>query len=234
MASKYYGSKGNTVVEIQKQLNKLGADLTLDGIWGKNTEAAYNTYKNYLGSSETQASTFNMKEYTPLTDQQIKQTAVQKAEADYDWQIAQAKDSSDFDKYLLDQKKAALSDTYDAKEKALQKAYAQTKKEMAQKSLSKGMGRSSYASDVQEGAKAEQSEESAALRSELGGKIKDIDDQIAKTQLELLQQTEKLSQKKQAELLKTIASLQEERQNTLTKVLEYNNSLALKLKKLKG
>jgi len=51
--------------------------------------------------------------------------------------------------------------------------------------------------------------------------------------MELLQSKEELSQKKQAAMLDTIAALQAQRQKTLTKVLEYNNSLALKIAKLK-
>jgi|GEM_PF-3162118 len=233
MVSKYYGSKGNTVVEIQKQLNKLGANLTVDGIWGKNTEAAYNTYKDYLGSSDP-ASTISMMEYTPLTDEQIQSTAKQKADTEYDWQISQAQQKADYDNYLLEQKKAALLDTYDTKEKALQEAYAKSRKELAEDNLSKGMGRSSYAQDVQNESYIKQNDDIAALKSELGGEIKDIDDKIAEVQLKLLQSNEKLSQEKQKEMLDTIANLQKERQKTLTKVLEYNNSLALKLKKLQS
>lgn len=229
--SKYYGSKGNSVISIQKQLNKLGANLDVDGIWGKKTEAAYNSYKNYLGTSDP-SSTLNMMKYTPPTDKQIKSSAQQKADSEYDWQISQKKDSAAYDKYLLEQKKGEASNTYDSKEKALQKAYAKTRKKLAEDTLSRGMGRSSYAKDVQNEANLAQSSDTLALREELSNDIKNIDDKIGKIELELLQSTEKLSKKKQDAMLKTISDLQTERQNTITKVIEYNNSLALKLKKL--
>ncbi len=232
MASTYYGSKGNSVIEVQKQLNKLGANLKVDGIWGKNTEAAYNTYKSSLGNSNS-GTTVNMMGYTPLTDAQIQQTAKQKADTKYDWQISQASQKADYNKYLLEQKKEALSPTYDAKEKALQAAYAKTKQKLAEDTLSRGMARSSYASDVQNEANSEQDSEITALKAELSSNIKNIDDQIGEIQLKLLQSNEELSQKKQAAMLDTIADLQAERQKTLIKVLEYNNSLALKLAKLK-
>lgn len=229
--SKYYGSKGNSVISIQKQLNKLGANLKVDGIWGKNTESAYNAYKNYLGASDP-SSTLSMMEYTPMTDEQITSTAQQKADSEYDWQISQKNDSAAYDKYLLEQKKGEVSNTYDSKEKALQEAYAQTKKKLAEDTLSRGMGRSSYAKDVQDEANLAQSSDTLALREELSSDIKNIDDKIGKLELELLQSTEKLSKKKQKDMLKTISDLQTERQKTITKVIEYNNSLALKLKKL--
>lgn len=44
--SPYYNTRGDLATKYQNYLNTLGAGLTVDGIWGKNTEAAYQTYKN--------------------------------------------------------------------------------------------------------------------------------------------------------------------------------------------
>lgn len=233
MASKYYGTKGNNVIEIQKQLNKLGANLKVDGIWGKNTEAAYNTYKDYVEGTGASPDSFKMLSYDPLSDEQIQNIAKQQADTKYDYQLNNAKQDADYDTYILEQKAAALTPQYDLKIKALQDAYAQKRKELSQTNLSKGMGRSSYAKDVQDQTFVSQQSDTDSLKSELNSSLKDIDDQINKVQMELLQDNETISSKKQADMLDTIASLQKERQNTLTKIIEYNNSLALKLKKLK-
>ena len=48
-----------SVKKIQEQLNAAGASITVDGIWGKNTQAAYNQYGSNLsgGSSASSGST---------------------------------------------------------------------------------------------------------------------------------------------------------------------------------
>lgn len=44
-----------SVKKIQEQLNAAGASLTVDGIWGKNTQAAYNQYGSSLSSGNSAA-----------------------------------------------------------------------------------------------------------------------------------------------------------------------------------
>ena len=46
MASGYYGQRGETIRQMQQAMKDAGANITVDGIWGKNTEAAYNQYSN--------------------------------------------------------------------------------------------------------------------------------------------------------------------------------------------
>ena len=232
MASSYYGTRGNSVIEMQKQLNKLGANLQVDGIWGKNTEAAYSAYKDYLGDGSNSKTTINMLKYTPLTDEQIQNTAEQKAGV-YDAQIEKNNQDAENSKYTLEQKKAALSDQTNTKQKALIDAYTKSRKKLAEDTLSKGMARSSYAKDEQDESVVEQNQEAASLNSELSSSLKDIDDKISTLQTDLLSSNNILSQKKQADILDTIQSLQKQRQDTLTKVIEYNNSVAFKLRNQK-
>jgi hypothetical protein len=52
MAGKYFGTKGDAVLQMQKQLNALGAGLKEDGIWGKKTEAAYNRLSGRIPATQ--------------------------------------------------------------------------------------------------------------------------------------------------------------------------------------
>lgn len=49
------GGGGSDVASIQRQLNAMGANLDVDGIWGPLTEAAYNQYMGGGGGSYTTA-----------------------------------------------------------------------------------------------------------------------------------------------------------------------------------
>jgi hypothetical protein len=55
--SKYYGTKGDLVRRWQKELNKKGAGLKVDGIWGNKTESAYNRWGNGMTVDEGTTST---------------------------------------------------------------------------------------------------------------------------------------------------------------------------------
>ena len=44
--SAYYGSRGDAVKQIQRDLNAQGANLEVDGIWGEKTEQWYNKIMN--------------------------------------------------------------------------------------------------------------------------------------------------------------------------------------------
>lgn len=51
-----YGSRGSEVKALQKKLNKYGAGLAVDGIWGPKTQAAYKKYGSKLSSGTTSTS----------------------------------------------------------------------------------------------------------------------------------------------------------------------------------
>lgn len=63
MPNTYTAPEGITtperIKEMQQQLNGAGASLTVDGVWGEQTQAAYDTYGASLGSSSTNSTTGN-------------------------------------------------------------------------------------------------------------------------------------------------------------------------------
>ena len=58
--SEYWGTRGDLAKEYQEWLNSQGAGLSVDGIWGKNTENAYqqnkSAFEEWLKSKEAGAS----------------------------------------------------------------------------------------------------------------------------------------------------------------------------------
>lgn len=73
-----YGTKGSDVLGLQQQLNKLGAGLKEDSLYGNLTQAAYNKYKGQLTptqapqateAQQTIGSAFNFSDPTPGYEQ---------------------------------------------------------------------------------------------------------------------------------------------------------------------
>ena len=93
------GSRGDSVKYVQQALNGLGASLSVDGVWGDNTQAAYRRYADKL-SGQVQAviagsataptigaagtSTLT---YQPLTAQQLTAAAQALYQPDYNAQL---------------------------------------------------------------------------------------------------------------------------------------------------
>ena len=93
--SAYYGSRGDAVKQIQRDLNAQGANLEVDGIWGEKTEQWYNKIMN--GGN-----------YDPPSDAQILQQAEAEKGAKYDQAIAEEEASYAKLKEKLEQSIAAL------------------------------------------------------------------------------------------------------------------------------
>lgn len=169
--SSNYGQSGDSVKQMQQQLNSQGAGLAVDGIWGPKTEAAYQASQGGSsgagsGSSDPGGSgstttagisssdledllgQYQTPSYTPKTEQQLRDEAKAQYASQYNAQ-----------KLAAEQKNAAYQQSINAQIEALGQQLAENQAETArqyqlngaqlQRMLTaRGMGRSTYAGDV--------------------------------------------------------------------------------------
>ena len=127
MASSYYGTTGQDVIKLQQQLNKLGAGLKVDGIWGKNTETAYQKYSPQLDSANQPANSSGVATLLGsigntsaggdfMSDEYIRNLAESQAETQYRSDLLNARQQAESQQTLLEQAKQRLSPQYELPE----------------------------------------------------------------------------------------------------------------------
>lgn len=146
-----YGSRGSQVRDLQKQLNARGASLTVDGIWGPKTQAAYNKYGGAsITSISNKSSDYSVPglsyiSFTPLTEKQ-----------------------------KLNIASAQVNPAYDAEMKALENEYKVAKQNNQNDALSRGMSRSSYVMDVSAALDANKAENVSDLEGARAAELQSI------------------------------------------------------------
>jgi hypothetical protein len=230
MRSLYYGTRGAGVRETQKKLNEAGASLAVDGIWGPKTEQAYQKYAGADEAEETEAGREPLKRmaYAPLSDAQILEAARAQTEGHYAARRTDETQKAEALQQALEKAIGGLDPEYKQRLDALEKDWAARKKSAEQLTLSRGMGRSSHALDLQAGADKEYQSEQNRTLSEKQTKAQELRDKAESIRKELQQTLAALEEAQGAEESKAAASLKGEREEQLEKALKYNNEIAVK------
>lgn len=231
MASQYYGSKGESTRKMQEELNKLGANLVVDGIWGSKTEAAYNKYMTPQTSNTPSGVTYS--QFTPMTDEELNKIAGLANQKSYDLSVEHL--NSQYQRNLddLSYQKERTQQDYNEKAAAISGAFTDKRSQLSDYALSRGIGRSSYALDMQNKA---YSDEQAALLGSLNDKqqkLQELDKNISILNDVLAESVDKLSVKRLEEIEGIVEKLKYEQQKTQQDILQYNNSLWLQTENLK-
>ena len=153
-----YGSTGSDVKKLQQELNRKGANLKIDGIWGPKTQAAYEKYgvkaaakpsapkpavpKPAAAKPSVAVPRLEYMQYTPMTEAQKRAAA-----------------------------KADTDPAYDARLRELEKEYASALQDNENEALRRGMSRSSYVLDVRSALNARKAENRSALQGERAQRI---------------------------------------------------------------
>jgi hypothetical protein len=154
-----YGSTGSDVKKLQQELNRKGANLKVDGIWGPKTQAAYEKYgvkaavakpsapkpavpKPAAAKPSVAVPRLEYMQYTPMTEAQKRAAA-----------------------------KADTDPAYDARLRELEKEYASALQDNENEALRRGMSRSSYVLDVRSALNARKAENRSALQGERAQRI---------------------------------------------------------------
>lgn len=146
MANYRIGSRGSEVEELQRLLNQNGANLTVDGIFGRGTDTAVRSYQRSKGLSVdgiAGANTFASLRGTSGTGSAPVQTAAQKLSA-FDATKPQAYQSNYQDQInaLLNQIQNRPKFNYDLASDPLYNQYAQRYQQLGKMAMEDTMGQS--------------------------------------------------------------------------------------------
>lgn len=146
MANYRIGSRGSDVEELQRLLNQNGANLTVDGIYGRGTDTAVRNYQRSKGLSVdgiAGANTFASLRGTSGTGSAPVQTAAQKLSA-FDATKPQAYQSNYQDQInaLLNQIQNRPKFSYDFASDPLYNQYAQRYQQLGKMAMEDTMGQS--------------------------------------------------------------------------------------------
>lgn len=209
--SAYYGSRGDAVKQIQRDLNAQGANLVVDGIWGEKTEQWYDKIMN--GGN-----------YDPPSDAQILQQAEAEKGAKYDQAIAEEEASYAKLKEKLEQSIAALEPETQQKLDLLERNYRDNAEDIENNAIKRGIGRSSIFSDNLSENTDDYQRSTQSVIADKQARIAAYNAEIEEAERELEAERAALSQKRQQEIEAYVEKLKQQRQKEILQMLKYTNA----------
>lgn len=216
-------STNEQVKRLQQQLNAQGAGLSVDGIWGPKTDAAYRRYgastsagssSDYLSQltqllEQKQNATYD-NPYTqqllelvkPKDDESYRQQAEEALRPGLNAQLEALSQSMDATNQGYERNKAELQRQAEASRRQLDADYAALRGDLETAALRRGMGRSSYLTDNLTYLGAQQAREQSNVESQLAQDLKDIGESQALAQQHYQQTVQRL----QDDMLDDLAS----------------------------
>ncbi|NLG25048.1 MAG: hypothetical protein GX558_06805 [Clostridiales bacterium] len=230
MASQYYGLKGNLVKKYQKMLNSLGANLKVDGVWGKLTESAYNRYmdsfQNLLNPQpEEEEAPLARIDFAPRTDEELRSQAENRYGSLYEADIAAAQSSAAAGQAALTRLIDALEPALRAQLADLAARYAAARQSLSDQALSRGLGRSSYLIDQLSGSQISELDAGQQLQRQAQSRETELQDQIGALLSDLNATTSRLTGERERAIASAIDAYRQDDQNSALEALKYNNQL---------
>ena len=235
MASQYYGLRGSLVKDYQQKLNSLGANLQVDGIWGKKTERAYNLFMDEFNDlvygrvqeeePEQERPTQQAYEFTPRSERELAETAEKLYGATYDEKLRAAEKSTNARAASTQAMIEALTPLYEQQLESLRQQYTGGREYLSNQALSRGLGRSTYLTDQLAGSVKQQRADESALLGQMNSRQSALQDQIRQLYSDLDDQRSLLSSQREQAIWQAIENGRREDQEQQFKALQYNNSL---------
>lgn len=226
MATKYYTngyqqsaqSAGYTSIDqvraLQSDLNKKGAGLTVDGVWGPATDSAYKKYMTGAASTSTdylaqlrdllnarQSETYEnpyaktlMELITPKSDEAYRQQAEAALTGDVNRQLETLAQDLETRQQSYENNKREAQQQAEASRQQLEADYAQARSDLETAALRRGMGRSSYLTDNLAYLARQQAGDQAAVDAQLSETLGDISEAQLMAQQHYQQTAQRLQQ----------------------------------------
>lgn len=165
--------------------------------------------------------------YYPIvkTDEEMKTYAKNRAEGLYNAYLNNLQTSADYKKSLVEQAVKDLDPLYQQRITDLRESYQRKGDQLSDYALSRGMGRSSYAMDVQNRNLQELSRDEHTVQQEKMQQVNRYNQEILALSMDLENSKNELTAKMQREILDTIRELEKERDSTLWEAQKYNDDL---------
>lgn len=234
MASQYYGLRGSLVKDYQQKLNSLGANLQVDGVWGKKTEKAYNLFMDefndlvYGQGQEEEAQEEPIQQtyqFTPRSEEELTEYAERLYGTAYDAKLKAAEKSTQAKAQSTQALLEALTPLYEQQLASLKQEYESGREYLSNQALSRGLGRSSYLTDQLAGSVNQQRADEMTLRSERNSREQALQSQISQLYSDLDDQRSQLTSQREQAIWQAIENGRKEDQEQQFKALQYNNSL---------
>ncbi len=231
MASEYFGLKGKLVKEYQQVLNGLGANVKVNGKWNKKTEAAFNQYRDQFLEAigvkikEAEANPYQMMDYATRSDEELSHAAQNAYGSLYAGEIEALERGARDQQAALQGQIDALEPEYQQKLGQLAEQYATQRQALSDQALSRGLGRSSYVTDLFSGSQKREMSDGQALASATEARKRSLTDSMTKVTGDLAHSTSRLLGERESKILSAIDEYRKGESDKSNQALQYNNTL---------
>ena len=232
--SQYYGKSGDYIKEIQKLLNDKGAGLSVDGVWGDETERAYQQLGSITASSSLGGSSVSTRQnssglsyydYTAPSDAQLLERAQAAVSGEYDAMLAAEEEKAHRLTEALQRSISALDPAYQQRLDLLEEQFNETREYLANDALKRGMGRSTHYLGMVDKASDKHLTMVDRINQEYRDQVDVINQEILDVQRDLLSNKGMISAKQQSAMRKYLDQPMEDRDDRILAMVKYNNSV---------
>ncbi len=168
--------------------------------------------------------------YDKKTDEELYDLAAYQAEQAYQAEYDQLFNTSKARKSILLRSIQDAEADYQSSIDEMNRYFEDSGKKLSDEALTRGLGRSTYALDVQQANETDRQQTLQSLLDDKVNTVNAIQDQIDALEKEYLDNQNYLTSKKAQDISQPLATLKEQRDETIREVIEYNNELILDYK----
>ncbi|MDL2220078.1 peptidoglycan-binding protein [Eubacteriales bacterium OttesenSCG-928-N14] len=233
--SSYYGQRGEFVKQVQQELNRLGASLSVDGVWGDKTEQAYQSIggsSSKIGANAGALSTgVQALQYNILDDAALQKQATEALKGEYDAQVMAEEHKASKLMASIQEAISKLDPLYQERLDILEKNYSVAREGIGEDMLKRGMQRSSHYMDTIGKTHSEQQEQMAKINNAYHEELAELNQEMRNAQAELELSKGMISAQRESAIRQYLDKLTTERDKKLMEMIKYNNSLILQQSK---
>jgi|GEM_PF-2545246 len=182
------------------------------------------------GEPYTTNSNLQFMRYDEPTDEKLLKLAKSQAEKGYKDEFDRLFDSTKSKKGMMLRAIKDAEKDYSDSTREMNRHFEETGQVLSDEALSRGLGRSSYALDLQMNNQTDKQRSLQKLLDYKVSAVNEVQNQIDSLEKEFLNNQNYLSRKKTEDIQNILTGLKAERDETIRDVIEYNNKIAMQQK----